>query len=101
MTHYNIDYTKYEGHEKQQMAMQDIKSYMGTKAFDKANKVLKAEAAAGRLTRESMKIQLSLFVGIEGYPAEAWANELGLPAELHLVVNNSPDASQNPAETHT
>lgn len=96
MTHYNIDYDKIADEtEKRAKAMKDIKEYLGIAQFKKIVKAVHKEQA---MTRKNFLIQLSMFVGIEGYPATVWADELGLPPDLELVVNNSAKTDNNSAE---
>lgn len=75
--HYNIDYTKEYPNEAQRKAaaMNDIKDYLGVTRY---KKIVKAVVADQKITRKSFIFQLSMFVGIEGYPAEVFADELGL-----------------------
>lgn len=76
--HYTIDYSKItDPAEKQAKAIKDIKEYLGAARFKKICKIVHAEQA---MTREMFIGSLSMFVGIDHYPAEAWADELGLVA---------------------
>ena len=58
-------------------AMEDIKSYLGEQ-FEVTEKLLKDDIALGGLTRGGLLFSLEMFLGIEGYPAEVWADLLGV-----------------------
>lgn len=98
MTHYIKDYSKItDPAEKQAKAIQDIKDYLGVKKFKHVCKLVHADQTA---TRTMFVRSLSIFVGIEGYPAEAWADELGLaktspevgPSSAETACNGAPEA---------
>lgn len=74
--HYTIDYSKIENPvAKQAKAIKDIKDYIGVKRFKQICAAIHGDQS---LTREWFIESLAMLVGIEGYPAEAWADELGL-----------------------
>lgn len=90
MSHYKIDYSKIEDPvAKQAKAIQDIKDYLGIPRFMKICKIIHAEQT---ITRNHFIMSLSMLVGIEGYPAEAWADELGL-------AKTSPEAGPSSVES--
>lgn len=72
--------------ERRAKAIADIKGYLGVDRFKAIAKIVHKEQAMTRMNFYPMLIMLA---GIEGYPAKVWADELGLPPELELVVNNS------------
>lgn len=96
MTHYIKSYEGLEGAAKQAKAIEDIKSYLGVPLF---KKIAKAVHADQTLTRKCFIFQLSMFVGIEGYPANAWADELGLVQATEPVVTKSREIRTGLAES--
>lgn len=91
MSHYIKDYSSLDNDPvaKQALAIQDIKDYLGAKKFKQVCKLVHADQTA---TRTMFIRSLSAFVGIEGYPAEAWADELGL-------AETSPEVGPTSVET--
>jgi len=78
MSHYTIDYSKItDPKEKRIKATQDIKDYIGAAKFLAVSRDILKDP----IPRKSFIVQLSLFAGIEGYPAEAWADLLELSHE--------------------
>lgn len=74
--HYTIDYSKItDPVEKQAKAIYDIKNYLGVPKFKQVCRLVHGDQT---VTREGFIMSLAIFVGIEGYPAEAWADKLGL-----------------------
>lgn len=70
MSH-TIDYSNLpEGTYKQKKAMDDIRNYLGS-SFFKMHEAVKAEVRKG-MTIDSLRVQCSMFIGIEGYPVQAW-----------------------------
>lgn len=76
MPRQTIDYSTLPDVERQQKAITDIVNYLGQDKMDQINAAVKADKT---ITRRNFVIQLSLFVGIDGYPSEVWADQLGLP----------------------
>ena len=71
--HYEIDYSKLEEPAKSEKALKDIEQYLGgKKAFNKVVKAIKGRP------KKSIIINLSMFTGIEGYPAEVLADKYGV-----------------------
>ena len=97
MSH-TINYsTKYPDEvERKAAALKDVKNYLGAAKF---KGIAKAVHLDKTVTRKSFLFQLSMFVGIEGYPAQVWADELGLEPEATQVVKTSPDAGPTGAES--
>ena len=77
MTHYNVDYSGLTGQAKQDKAIEDVKGYLGTKQFVKVCN----DPLVKTLTKEQFMFQCSMFVGISGYPAEAFADFLNLKSK--------------------
>lgn len=85
--HYTIDYSKIKDPViKQAQAIQDIKEYLGAARFKKICKIVHADQTMGR---KMFIDSLSMLVGIDGYPAEAWADELGLVVTTPEEVKTS------------
>lgn len=72
--HQTINYSALPDGERQQKAISDIVDYLGQDKMDKINEELRKNP----VTRKNFIFQLAMFVGIEGYPAEVWADHLGL-----------------------
>ena len=71
--HYEIDYTKLEEPAKSEKALKDIEQYLGGKR--QMNKVIKGIKGQ---PKKSIIMGLSMFVGIEGYPAQVLADKYGV-----------------------
>lgn len=76
MSHYNVDYTTITDLEvRKAKAIQDIQKYLGGKRkFENIG----YNAMLERVSRKGFIFQCAMFLGIEGYPAEAWADFLNL-----------------------
>lgn len=73
-----IDYNKITNPVQERAeAMKDIKEYLGAKKFKEINEIFIKDA--NQLTRKIVRFELSMFVGIDGYPVEAWLDTLGFP----------------------
>ena len=68
-----IDYSKLEEPAKSQKAIQDIIEFVGEKRYKKI-----VEAITGQPKRDII-VALSLFQGIEGFPAQVLADRYGAP----------------------
>jgi len=75
MSHYTIDYSKLEGQSKIDTAIADIKSFLGIKKFKEVTGLVKE--CKPPMTGEHFEMMVS-FAGIQGYPAQAWAEHCGL-----------------------
>lgn len=76
MSHYTKDYSGFESETaKRKQALADIKDYLGVVQFKKICLMAHKDTV---ISRRDFIIGLEMFQGIEGYPAEAWADELGL-----------------------
>lgn len=72
---YTIEY-KGTQEEKDERAMKDIRSFLGNDLFERIEKLL-SEKTGKTITRKEWHFSLS-FVGIQGYPCEAWARKLNI-----------------------
>lgn len=72
MTHYNIDYSKYDDDPitKHNQAIKDIKEYIGEEKFDNLTQEFKSFSW---MSLEQFGFYVSL-AGIQGYPVKAWYN---------------------------
>jgi hypothetical protein len=70
--HYNIDYTDLQEPAKSQKALEDIQNYLGGKReFNNMVRKIKGHP------KKDIVMALSMFVGIEGYPAHVLADKYG------------------------
>jgi hypothetical protein len=77
-------------------AMRDVKNYLGTSKFKEICAAVHAEQG---LTRKSFIMNLGMFAGIAGFPAEVFADELGLVEQPAPVVNVSAEIRTGLAES--
>lgn len=67
-----VNYNDYDETTKPVRAMNDIMKYIGDKErFDKIHDELKKAIKDG-LNLRGMEFQCGMFLGIEGYPVQAW-----------------------------
>lgn len=69
--HYEVDYNGLEEPEKSEKALKDCEKYLGKAQMKKVI------AAITGQPKPSILASLSLFVGIEGYPAQVLADRYG------------------------
>lgn len=84
--HYNINYSKLPPAEAHAKALADIKDYLGACKFKAICKIVHGDQT---INRESFIMSLSMFMGIEGFPAQAFADELGLVVKSTETAPNS------------
>ena len=60
--------------EKDKKAMEDIRFYLGDELFEKTEKIIGCDKT---ISRKEFVFSLS-FLGIQGYPCEAWARKLNI-----------------------
>lgn len=67
-------YTKYEGtqEEKDKKAIEDIRFYLGEERFEAAEKLIDKS-----INYKQFVFSVE-FLGVVGYPVEAWARKLGV-----------------------
>lgn len=71
--YYEIDYSKLEEPAKSKKALKDIQDYLGGKReFNKVVKAIKGHP------KKTIIMNLSIFAGIEGYPAQVLADKYGI-----------------------
>jgi hypothetical protein len=77
--HHTIDYGHLEGQAKIDKAIADIKFYLGEEKYKELSRVWKKEAEdnKGPIPFTRFRNLLEIFLGIDGYPAIAWAKTLG------------------------
>lgn len=80
--HYEIDYSKLPPERAHAKALADIKDYIGIPRFKKICQAVHREQG---LSREGFLMGLSIITGIEGFPAQAWADELGLVSKVVTI----------------
>lgn len=74
--HQTIDYSAYtDPTVKHNAAIQDIKAYIGLAKYKQVSKAIKAIPG---VRFNTLKCNCEMFLGLEGYPVEAWAKELGI-----------------------
>lgn len=73
--HYTKRYNDPDPKINHDKAIQDIKDYLGLIKFKKICKIVHGDQT---MSRDMFIMSLSIFIGIEGFPAEAFADELGL-----------------------
>lgn len=78
--HYEIDYNNLEEPAKSEKALKDIQDCLGGKR--QFNKVTKAITG---MPKKTIIASLSLFVGIEGYPAQVLADKYGKAEVEHGI----------------
>lgn len=76
--HYEIDYSKLPDGERQKKATDDIIAYLGLAKYRQISKLVREDA---HMTRKMFIDSLSIMAGIQGYPAEVWADDLNLKKE--------------------
>lgn len=75
--HSNIHYTGEEA-EKRAKALEDLKNWFGLEKFNSFSADVKA--CKPPLSREQFRFAC-MIGGVEGYPVEVWADELGVPQD--------------------
>lgn len=93
MASYEIDYSKYDHNPalKRRMALIDAKEYLGSKRFNAVEKDVIENG--DKITRSGFIFQLAMFAGVQGFPAEAWADSLGLVDPPEEVASNQGDSA--------
>lgn len=71
--HHTIKYTGTQ-EENDKKAIEDIRFYLGDGLFERIEKLL---SEYNIMTRKEFEFSLS-FLGIQGYPCEAWARKLNI-----------------------
>lgn len=80
-----VDYSKYtDPLKKRNAALADIKEYLGEDRYESISNDIRQVS----VTRRSFVMTLAMFAGIEGYGAEAWADELNLPPYTPADLEN-------------
>jgi hypothetical protein len=64
---------------KKQKALDDVRFWLG-KQYDAMSEVVKEEIAKGT-DRDTLLINIEMFLGFSGYPVHAWLDELGCPPQ--------------------
>ena len=79
MSSYVKQYAQYDHNPalKRQMALKDIEDYLGKAKLKKISE----QTIKDNPSRTSFIAGLEMFVGIQGFPAQAWADSLGLVDE--------------------
>lgn len=77
MTRQTVDYSRLPDGERQQKATNDLIAYLGLEKYQAISKDVRSQP----ISRQSFINQLDMFAGISGYPAEVWADDLGLKKE--------------------
>ncbi|HYD35926.1 MAG TPA: hypothetical protein VD999_07750 [Vitreimonas sp.] len=88
MMHTTRDYSSLEGQAKLNAAIKDIRFYLSDKKFNELTKMFKNEP---RMSLSKFKFYLSM-IGIEGYPAIAWADYLG---PEHVIMDDETEEEDN------
>ena len=77
--HQEINYSKIADEAvRRAKALNDIKAYLGEDTFNNVNNGAKHDRDNGGLSRKFFIASLEMMAGIEGYPAEVWADDLKL-----------------------
>lgn len=68
---YEVDYSNLTGQAKREKALADCKYYLGEDRYRKTMILIDQELQSGETTIEQMIAALALYLGIQGYPAQA------------------------------